>query len=248
MKILAMIYSLLCYAIGFAALVYLILFTGDLVVPWTINASSPFAPELGTGAAIVWNSILIAIWGAQHSIMANPHFKAVWTKIVPASVERSTYLVFVAAFTAGLVALWVPMQAELWNFSDGVIGIILLIGYFAGWTITLISTFLINHFHLFGLSQAYHAIKQTQSKQDTFVTPFFYKLVRHPMMTGVLIALWCAPVMTEGRLLIAIVMSLYIFFGTKHEERTLVADLGQEYEDYRESTPMLIPGTKFGGK
>lgn len=248
MKIFAMIFSLLSYLVGTAALVYLILFIGDIEVPWTVNSASPMAPDLDGIAAAVWNSILIAIWGGQHSIMANPTFKAAWTKIVPASIERSTYLLFVAAFTAGLVALWVPMPAEYWNFSGSTFGTILLVGFFAGWMITIISTFLINHFHLFGLSQAFQLIRRTQSKQITFVTPLFYKLVRHPMMTGVLIALWCAPILTGGRLLLNIVMTAYILVGTKHEEGTLIADLGQKYIEYRKTTPMLIPGLRFGGK
>jgi protein-S-isoprenylcysteine O-methyltransferase Ste14 len=246
MKFFAMIYSVLSYLIGFAALVYLILFIGDIAVPWTVNTASSIAPDFGPISAILWNSLLAIVWGSQHSLMANPSFKAVWTKIVPASVERSTYLLFVAAFTAGLVALWVPMTFEIWNVSGTVLGTALLIGFFLGWTITLTSTFLINHFHLFGLSQAYQLISQTPSKQETFVTPLFYKIVRHPMMTGVLIALWCAPVLTSGRLLFNITMTLYILLGTKHEEKTLVADLGEKYEDYRETTPMLIPG--LGGK
>ncbi len=248
MKILAMTYSVLCYLIGSSALAYLILFTGDIAVPWTINTASPLAPELGGIAAVIWNSILIAIWGGQHSIMASPAFKVAWTKFVPAAVERSTYVLFVAVFTAGLVAFWVPMPAAFWNLSGTTAGTILLIGFFAGWTITMISTFLINHFHLFGLSQAFQLIRQTQSKQVTFVTPLFYKLARHPMMTGVLIALWCAPVLTGGRLLFNIVMTCYILLGTRHEEKTLVADLGKEYEEYRETTPMLVPGLKFGDK
>lgn len=248
MKIIAMAYSVLSYLIGFAALVYLILFIGDLAVPWTVNVASPISPDLDPILAVIWNTFLVIAWGGQHSFMANPSFKAVWTKIVPASLERSTYLLFVAAFTAFLIMLWVPMKFELWSLSGSIGGTILLIGFFVGWTITLISTFLINHFHLFGLSQAYQLITQTPSKQETFVTPLFYKVVRHPMMTGVLIALWCAPVLTGGRLLFNIVMTLYILLGTRHEERTLVADLGDEYEDYRETTPMLVPGLKLGGK
>lgn len=252
MKFLAMAYSLICYLIGFSALVYLILFIGDIVVPglvpWTINIASPIAPNFEFVTALGWNIILIMIWGLQHSIMANPHFKAVWTKVVPASVERSTYLVFVAAFTAALVALWVPLKSEIWNFGGSAIGTLLLIGFFVGWTITFISTFLINHFHLFGLSQAYRLISQTPSKKESFVTPLFYKVVRHPMMTGVLIALWCTPVLTSGRLVFNLVMTLYILIGTKHEERALVADLGEEYEAYRGTTPMLVPGFKAGSK
>ncbi len=242
MKILAMTYSVLSYFIGVATLVYLILFIGDLFVPWTINTAAPFAPDLAGLYAIVWNGVLVGIWGAQHSIFASPTFKAVWTKIVPTAIERSTYLLFVALMTAMLVALWVPLPTTLWDFSGTLLGSILMVGFFAGWVIVLIATFLINHFHLFGLSQAFQLLTQTPSKKESFVTPLLYKAVRHPMMTGVLIALWCAPTLTVGRLVFNIAMTAYILLGTRHEEKTLVADLGEDYTEYQKTTPMLIPG------
>ena len=246
MKILTIIYSIISYLIGVGALVGLILFIGDLFIPWTINKASPFSFGLSGFGALIANIALILAWGLQHSIMADPAFKKRWTKLVPPVIERSTYLLFVAVMTGVMIALWSPMPTVLWDFSDGPLGAILLTGYFSGWIIVLISTFLINHFHLFGLQQAFSAIKQTQSKEESFVTPFLYKLVRHPMMTGVLIALWCAPTLTVGRLVINVAMTVYIVLGVMHEEKALVADLGDEYEAYRKKKPMLIPGLPKG--
>ena len=151
MKAVRILYSLICYGLGVATLIYLILFIGDLYMPVTISKASSMSPVLTGVAAFALNLILIAIWGYQHSLMADPGFKAKWTKIVPASVERSTYLVFVAIFTAILVLFWSPMNDTIWNLEGSIWGQILWVLFFAGWTITFISTFLINHFHLFGL-------------------------------------------------------------------------------------------------
>ena len=241
-KFLAMAYSLVCYAIGVAALVYLILFTADLFVPATVNTPSPFAPALHGPAAIGWNIALVAAWGAQHTFMASPGFKAWWTKIVPAPIERSTYLVFVALMTAALAAFWAPVEGIYYDLSGTMAGNVVLGIFFLGWVITLIATFLINHFHLFGLQQAYHLIAKTQSKSATFKTPLFYKLVRHPMMTGILIALWAAPTLSVNRLVFNLAMTAYIFIGIFFEEKTLVRDLGEKYIDYRRTTPSVIPG------
>jgi len=242
LRTLAIVYSLVCYAIGVAALTYLILFVAGLFVPVTINAASPLAPEMAGLPAVIWNMALVAVWGAQHTFMASPGFKKWWTRYCPAAIERSTYVLFVALFTAGLVLLWVPMPGTLWNIEGSMIGSILLATYFGGWVITLISTFLINHFHLFGLQQAWTSLRKTESKQATFRTPLFYKLVRHPMMTGILIALWSAPHLTAGRLVFNIAMTAYVFIGIYFEEKTLVADLGAEYEAYRHEVPSVIPG------
>lgn len=241
MKIFAIIYSVLCYLVGVAALIGLILFIGDLIIPWTVNKGSPIAPAFTGAVAVIWNLVLVFIWGMQHSIMADPGFKEKWTKIVPPVIERSTYLLVVALMTGLLIALWAPLPSVLWDFSGSLVGTILLVGFFLGWVITFISTFLINHFHLFGLQQAIKSIEKMQSKTDSFVTPLFYKFVRHPMMTGVLIAVWCAPTLTVGRLCINIAFTAYIILGTQHEEKTLIADLGEQYEEYRKKTPMLIP-------
>ena len=136
MKLFAILYSLICYAIGVAALVYLILFIADLHVPVTINSASHLAPEFTGIMAIIWNVALVAVWGFQHTLMASPGFKKKWTKIIPASIERSTYLVFVGLFTAILVTLWVPMPDVIWNVSGSTLGTALWVLYFAGWLIT----------------------------------------------------------------------------------------------------------------
>lgn len=241
MRILAMAYSLVCYFAGVAALVLLILFIGDLLIPVTINQPSPMSPNLPIFAAIVANTVLIILWGLQHSIMADTRFKSWWTRMVPPAIERSTFLLFVAIATCLLIALWSPIPIMLWDVTGTVFGTALLAGYILGWALVLFSSFLINHFQLFGLEQAYRLLTHTQSKKAIFVTPLLYRIVRHPMMTGVLISLWCAPSMSVGRLMLNIVMTVYILAGTKHEEETLVADLGEEYENYRETTPMLLP-------
>ena len=243
MKYLAMIYSITSYLIGVVTLVYLILFTGDMVVSWTVNVAAPTAPEFSGIIAVLWNLLLVGLWGLQHSIWADPGFKKLWTKIVPAAIERSTYLLFVTLMTAIIVAFWAPMPAIIWNVSGDWLGRVLLFGFYFGWSVVLSSTFLINHFHLFGLSQAFQMLRKTESKEASFVTPLFYKIVRHPMMTGVLIALWCAPTLTVGRLVFNFAMTFYVFLGIRHEEKTLVADLGEEYEKYQKIVPAVIPFT-----
>lgn len=248
MKFFNILYSMGCYFFGFASLVALILFVGDLYLPWTINIPTPMSPQLDGATAIAVNFVLITIWSLQHSIMADPGFKKSWTKIIPAHLERSTYVLFVGLFTFGLMALWSPLPDVLWDVSGSTMGSVLLAGYFLGWVITLISTFLINHFHLFGLQQAYNGPAHNEGIGVKFVTPLFYKFVRHPMMTGVLIALWSVPVLTVGRLTFNLAMSAYILLGTRHEEKSLVAELGEDYQDYRKTTPMLIPTGRKGAR
>lgn len=242
LRALAVTYSLVCYTIGVAALSYLILFVAGLFVPVTINTASPLAPEISGLPAIAWNMAIVAVWGAQHTFMASAGFKKWWTRYCPAAIERSTYVLFVALFTAGLVLFWAPLPGTLWNVEGSPLGVILLATYLSGWVVTLISTFLINHFHLFGLQQAWTSLRKTESKQATFRTPLFYKMVRHPMMTGILIALWSVPHLTVSRLVFNIAMTTYVFIGIYFEEKTLVADLGAEYEAYRHEVPSVIPG------
>ncbi|MDJ0613165.1 MAG: isoprenylcysteine carboxylmethyltransferase family protein [Rhizobiaceae bacterium] len=241
MRISFMAYSIACYFIGVSALVALILFIGDIYLPVTVNKASTLAPDLSPETALFWNIILIVLWGLQHSIMADAKFKSWWTQFVPPAIERSTFVLFVGLATSGLILFWVPIPTMIWDVSGTSFGLVLLIAYFSGWAITLFASFLINHFQLFGLEQAFRLQTQTQSKRAIFVTPFLYRIVRHPMMTGILISLWCAPTMTFGRLLFNIVMTTYILAGTRHEEEGLIAELGQEYEDYQETTPMLVP-------
>ena len=241
---LAVSYSITCYFIGVAALVYLILFIADMAVPVSLTQASPIAPALFGLEAVLWNVGVLALWGAQHTVMARPGFKRLWTRIVPPAIERSTYLVFVALATATLVFLWAPLPTVLWDTSGSLVGHVLLGVFFLGWAIVLFSTFLINHFQLFGLQQAYQSNSQAMSKKDVFVTPLLYKLVRHPMMSGVLIALWAVPTLTVSRLVFNVVMTSYVFIGLYFEEKTLVDELGDEYREYRKTTPSVIPGLR----
>ena len=242
MKYLAIPYSIAAYLFGFASLVALILFVGGVFLPWTIDTGSPVSPRLAGLSAVVANLALVTIWGLQHSVMADPDFKRLWIRIVPPAIERSTYVLIVGLVTFALLALWSPMTLVIWDFSGTLLGAVLFAGYFAGWSITLFSTFLINHFELFGLQQAWQRVRRVTPKEQSFVTPLLYKLVRHPMMSGILIALWCAPALSVGRLLFNIAMTAYILIGLRHEEKTLVDELGDEYRDYQAATPMLVPG------
>lgn len=250
-RILAMLYSITAYAIGVGALVYLILFIADWpfipdsLVPVTINQG--FADtQLGLMPMIaaIWNGALIVLWGYQHTLMASLGFKERWAGVVPPSVERSTYVLFVALFTAILVILWQPLPLMLWDVSGTALGNALNITYVLGWVIVLFSTFLINHFHLFGLQQAFVNLAERETKQASFTTPMLYKLCRHPMMLGVVISLWSIPTLTVGRLVIAVGMTIYVWIGVRYEEKTLIAELGDEYREYQKTTPSVIPFTK----
>lgn len=244
-RVSAMLYSIASYFLGVAALVGLILWMAGWYLPVTVDRGfAATQMNLHPALAAIWNAVLVLIWGCQHSIMATPAFKDRWKNIIPPSIERSSYVLVVAVLTAGLILFWQPLGYVIWDVAATPLGSSLAVIYVLGWVIVLVSTFLINHFHLFGLQQAFENLTERQSKAMTFTTPLFYKLVRHPMMTGVLIALWSAPTMTLGRLEIAIGFTAYIYFGLRNEEKTLLADLGDQYRDYKQTTPMVIPFVK----
>ncbi len=244
-RISAMLFSIISYFLGVAALVGLILWMAGWILPVTIdNGYAPTQMDLGTMFAVLFNGVLIAIWGFQHSWMATPAFKDRWKAMIPASIERSFYVLVVALLTAVLILLWQPLPNVIWDVSGQTLGTVLAATYLLGWAIVLFSTFLINHFHLFGLQQAFENLTERESKEASFVTPLLYKLVRHPMMTGVLISLWSAPTMTVGRLVIAVGLTAYVYFGLKNEEKTLLAELGDQYREYQGTTPMVIPFMK----
>lgn len=244
-RICAMLFAITAYFLGVVALVGLILWIAGWFIPVTIDIGYP-ATQMGLHPvmAAFWNIILVMIWGYQHSIMATPTFKDRWKNVIPPSIERSFYVLIVAVLTAGMILLWQPLPMIIWDVSAAAAGTALAAIYIFGWVLVLFSTFLINHFHLFGLKQAYENLTERQGKEMTFVTPVLYKMVRHPMMTGVIISLWAAPIMSAGRLVIAVAMTAYIYFGLRNEEKTLVAELGEEYRAYQKTTPMVIPFTK----
>lgn len=237
-KTLFLVYSLVCYLIFFITFLYLIGFIANLAVPKSLDIS--ITGSLPTPFSILIDLLLIAFFGLQHSVMARQGFKEKWTKFIPAPIERSTYVLFASAALMLLFLFWQPLPATIWSITGSPAGIILAIS-FVGWAIVLVSTFLINHFHLFGLYQAYEHFSNKQKSELRFRTPLFYKLVRHPLYFGFLVAFWATPLMTVGHLLFSISMTVYIFIGIWHEERDLSEAFGARYEQYKRTTSKIIP-------
>ncbi len=234
---LIMLYSLACYTAGLVALVYAIGFVGDFVVPKTIDSGVP--ADLNT--ALVYNLPLLTLFALQHSIMARPGFKRMWTKIVPKAAERATYVLATAAVLGLIYWQWKPLPASVWQVESANAAAVLTGIYFLGWGIVFLSTFLINHFELMGLQQSFANLRGKTPADPSFKTPFLYKLVRHPIYTGLLLAFWSTPHMTQGHLLFAAVTTGYILVGLMLEERDLVAFFGDTYRDYRTRVPALVP-------
>jgi methanethiol S-methyltransferase len=239
-RILGLLYGIVTYLIFFAAFLYAIGFVEDLVVPKTIDGSAAAAatPLL---QAIVVNLILMSIFAVQHSVMARPQFKRWWTKFVPAAVERATYVLLASLALALLIWQWRPMPAIVWQIAGPQLAAAVIGLSFVGWFIVLTSTFLINHFELFGLHQVANNLSGRPMPAPRFRTPLFYRFVRHPIYLGFIIAFWAAPTMTQGHLLFAAVTTAYIFVGIWLEERDLVALFGDDYRRYRQRVAMLMP-------
>jgi len=243
MRALYLLYAAVAYAIFFATFLYLIAFVGNFsLVPVTVDFARVAAP--GTAALI--DLALIALFGIQHSVMARPGFKAGWTRIVPAPIERSTYVLFASGALIILMAFWHQLPALVWTVTHGAGAAILWILFASGWAIVLTSTFLINHFELFGLQQAWFALRERAAAPPVLRQPFFYRFVRHPLYAGFFLAFWATPAMTAGHLLLAVGLSIYMLIAIRLEERNLIDTFGADYVAYRETTPMLVPGT--GGR
>ncbi|MDP6095157.1 MAG: isoprenylcysteine carboxylmethyltransferase family protein [Gammaproteobacteria bacterium] len=240
MRLLALVYGVVSYAIFFATFLYAIGFVGNILVPKSLDSGA----ETGLVSALIVNLVLLTIFALQHSIMARPGFKKAWTKLVPEPVERSTYVLFSSAALILLFAYWQPLGGTIWEVSNPT-GVAVLYGLFGfGWALVLISTFLINHFDLFGLRQVWLYFRNTKYTDLPFGTPGPYKLIRHPLYLGWLFAFWCTPTMTVAHLLFAVVTTAYILVAIQFEEKDLKKFLGQAYVDYCKSVPMIIPFTK----
>ena len=239
-KFIAFLYGLVAYLIFFVTFLYAIGFVTGLVVPKTID-SGLVVPVI---EALIVNLLLMSVFAVQHSVMARKQFKQWWTQYVPASVERSTYVLFSSLALILLFWQWRPMPAVVWQVANPQIAMAIMGLSFAGWLLVLTSTFLINHFELFGLHQVANNLSGRAMSEPRFKTPVFYKLVRHPIYLGFIIAFWAAPVMTVGHLLFAAVTTAYIFVGIFLEERDMVELFGDDYRRYKERVSMLIPWRK----
>jgi protein-S-isoprenylcysteine O-methyltransferase Ste14 len=240
--LLSFLYGLAAYTVGLATLSYFIGFSANLLVPKSVDVggSAPWPQALAT------NLLLLALFGVQHSVMARRGFKQWWTRMVPAAVERSTFMVATSAVLVLLFWFWVPIPAPVvWRVESGTGATVLWSLFALGWLLVLLSTFQIDHFELFGLRQTFARLKQRAVPEARFLTPWLYRLVRHPLYLGFLLGFWCVPVMTGGRLLFAGGLSIYILIGIFFEERDLVRTFGDRYRAYREQVGMLIP--RLGG-
>lgn len=236
--LLSFFYGLAAYSACLAALLYFIGFSGNLLVPKSV--------DVGTGApgleALGIDLLLLVLFGVQHSVMARRGFKRWWTRVVPPALERSTYVVATCAVLALLFWFWVPIEAPVvWQVEHGVGAALLWGGFGLGWLLVLLSTFLINHFELFGLQQVFARLTQRALPEARFKTPMLYRYVRHPLYVGLLLSFWSVPVMTAGRLLFALGFSAYILIGIGFEERDLLLQFGERYRRYRAEVGMLLP-------
>ena len=236
-RILAFLYGIVSYLVFFVTFVYTIGFVGNLFVPKSINSE-------GSGSlarSLFIDAVLLGLFAIPHSVMARPRFKRWWTRIVPQVVERSTYVLFSSLLLAFLCWQWQPIAYVVWEVRNPVGRAVLQVLFWMGWAIVVLSTFLISHFDLFGLRQVYlHQVSQP-SKDSDFRTPGLYKLVRHPLMLGFIIAFWSTPKMTFGHLIFAGGTTTYILIALQFEERDLVRIHGNAYESYRDRVSMLLP-------
>lgn len=236
-QILTLVYGFIAYALFLGAFLYAIGFVGNIVVPKSID-SGPMFPLMET---LVTNVLLLTLFAVQHSVMARPAFKRWWTTIVPKQIERSTYVLLASSILLLLYWQWRPLPGVVWDARSTVLGGVLLGLFGTGWLIVLLSTFMINHFDLFGLRQVTLYFQRRPYTPVSFMTRGLYKVVRHPIMLGFLIAFWATPVMTLGHLMFAVITTVYILVALQLEEHDLLAADRQTYERYRRETPMLIP-------
>jgi len=236
-KILAFLYGLASYLFFLVTLLYAIGFVTGIVVPKTIDTGT----IVPVTEAIAVNLVLLTLFALQHSVMARPAFKKWWTRVVPESIERSTYVLAATLALALLLWQWRPMPAVLWQAADPTLAKVLIGISLFGWLTVLVATFAISHFELFGLDQVISNLMGKKMSAPHFKTPSLYKVVRHPIYLGFIIAFWATPAMTVGHLFFAAVTTAYIFVGIFLEERDLIGVFGDEYRRYRKQVSMLVP-------
>jgi protein-S-isoprenylcysteine O-methyltransferase Ste14 len=233
-----LLFGVVAYAVFFATFLYLIAFVANCpAIPYAVDRG----PEAALPVAIAIDVALIALFGVQHSVMARAPFKAAWTRIVPAPVERSMYVLLASLCLIALFLFWRPIPGIVWSVQNQILAYVLWGLFGLGWLIVLVSTFLINHFELFGLRQVWSHAGGHEIPAPKFRTPFFYRFVRHPIYSGFVLAFWATPHMSWGHFLLAAGMTIYILIAIRHEERDLVGMFGADYEAYRDRAGKLVP-------
>ena len=236
-RYLSLFYGIATYAIFNATFLYLVGFLGDFIVPKSLDS----APQVVWTQALIINLGLITLFGVQHSVMARPWFKKMWTKIVPEHLERSTYVLFSSFALMILLYFWEPMGGTIWYVENTVAQIAIYSVFGLGWVLLLLSTFSINHFDLFGLRQVYLNFINKPYTDVPFREPVLYKMVRHPLYLGFVFGVWATPHMTIAHLVLALGFTVYILVGIHFEEKDLIRVFGDTYRKYKSAVPKLIP-------
>jgi protein-S-isoprenylcysteine O-methyltransferase Ste14 len=236
-RLFAVVYGSVAYLAGFLALVYAIGFLSGFPVPKTINSGVASA----TGTSIIINLLLLTLFALQHSIMARPAFKKWWTQYIPEYLERSTYVLLTAIVLTLLYWQWRPMTDVVWHINNNIGAMLMNVLFWSGWVILFASTFMVSHADLFGLRQVFLKFKNQEYIHLEFKISGLYKFVRHPIMTGIIIAFWSTPHMTTGHLLFAAVSTAYILIALQFEEHDLMVFFGEKYADYKRQVSMLFP-------
>jgi protein-S-isoprenylcysteine O-methyltransferase Ste14 len=237
------IYGIASYLVFLCSINYAVFFIGNYLVPKSIDVG----PESGLAQSILIDIVLLGMFALQHSIMARPAFKRWWTTIIPASCERSTYVLISSLLLILIFWQWRPIVTTIWVVEGWPAAMLTVISWI-GWLTALTSTYMIDHFELFGLRQVFDALRGAAARVLPFKTPLLYRLVRHPLMLGFLLVFWATPHMTAGHLLFAVMTTGYILVGVRLEERDLVAQFGVSYEQYRRRVPMLVPRLLGGSR
>ena len=243
-RTLFLLYGILAYIIFFGTFCYAVGFVSSLIVPKNIDS----VPQSPLGYAFILNAGLLSLFALQHSVMARPAFKQWWTTFVPEPIERSTYVLLSSLCLLLLFRYWQPMGGIIWQVQSETVQTILKSFCLFGFGIVLVSTFLINHFDLFGLRQVWLYFTGKKYEHLPFGTPFYYKHVRHPLYLGFMIAFWATPLMTAAHLFFAIMTTGYMLVAIQFEERDLIKQFGAKYQEYKRSAPMLVPFAKFEQK
>lgn len=240
-KSMAFIYGLIAYVIFLIAFLYAIGFVGNFIVPKSIDSGT----ETIFLNALLVNALVLSLFVIQHSIMARPAFKKWFTRFISPAIERSTFVLLTSLILLLIFWQWQPVTTVVWNVENETFALILTGVFFFGWLVVFLSTFMINHFELFGLKQIFDNLKNRQPQSHVLQVNFFYKIVRHPIMLGFIIAFWATPLMTVGHLIFTLGTTIYIIIAVKYlEEKDLRNYIGKEYEEYQKKVPMLIPFMK----